>query len=286
MSEQCSIIIVDDDEILLEMLQKGLSLEESSCATVTSAALALELLNKRSFDIMIADVVLPDMNGFELAQRSKVLRPEMAILIMTGFVEDFSYDKAIEVGASDFIKKPFTLTEIKARIKHVRVQREIRSLLLRDYLTGLYNRRGFFTLVEHLFKVAKRQNKGMFMLYADLDNLKRINDTWGHQEGDSALIDVANILKKNYRESDIIARIGGDEFVVIPVGTEGDRVELILHRLHKAVELHNLKSSHEYKISISAGLSFYNPENPSSIDELLAQGDKSMYEWKKLKQNS
>jgi diguanylate cyclase (GGDEF)-like protein len=178
------------------------------------------------------------------------------------------------------------LKEITARIKHVRLQREIQSLLLRDYLTGLYNRRGFFTLVEHLFKVAKRQKKGMFMLYADLDNLKQINDTWGHQEGDHALIDVANILKKNYRESDIIARIGGDEFVVIPVETARDRMELILNRLHKAVELHNLRSSHGYKLSISAGLAYYDPDNPCSIDELLAQGDKSMYEWKKFKQNS
>jgi DNA-binding NtrC family response regulator len=104
MSEQCSIIIVDDNEMLLDMLQKGLSLEGYTCTTVTNAALALELLDKRSFDIMIADIVLPDMNGLKLAQKAKTLRPEMAILIMTGFVEDFSYDKAIEAGASDFIK--------------------------------------------------------------------------------------------------------------------------------------------------------------------------------------
>jgi len=208
------------------------------------------------------------------------------VIIMTGFLEDFTYDEVVEAGATDFIKKPFTIKEITARLKHVRMQEEMRSLMLRDQLTGVYNRRGFFTMVEHLFKVAKRKKRGMYMLYADLDNLKQINDKFGHQEGDAALEDIAAILKKNYRESDIIARIGGDEFVVIPVGTKGDRIETILERLDKAIESHNLKSSREYRLSISAGLAFYDPENPSSVDELLARGDRSMYERKKKKEHA
>lgn len=286
MKENCSLIIVDDDETLLDMLKNGLSLQGYHVTTVKSGVEALEIINKKFFDLMIVDVRLKDMNGLDLVKKVKILKPNIAIIVMTGFVEDFSYDKAIEFGASDFIKKPFTLKEIDARIRHVRQEVELRDLLLRDYLTGLYNRRGFFTLVEHLLKVAKRQKKGMFMLYADLDHLKQINDTWGHLEGDKALIDIANILKKNYRESDIIARIGGDEFVVIPVGSEGDRVELILERLNRAIELHNLESNNKYKLSLSAGFAYYDPENPCSIDELLSKGDKSMYEWKKIKQNS
>lgn len=286
MKENCSLIVVDDDEILLDMLKNGLSLQGYHVTAVKRGVEALEIIKKNFFDLMIVDVRLKDMNGLDLVKKVKILTPNIAIIVMTGFVEDFSYDKAIESGASDFIKKPFTLKEIEARIRHVRQELELRDLLLRDYLTGLYNRRGFFTLVDHLLKVAKRQKKGMFMLYADLDHLKQINDTWGHLEGDKALIDIANILKKNYRESDIIARIGGDEFVVIPVGSEGDRVELILERLNRAIELHNLESNNKYKLSLSAGFAYYDPENPCSIDELLSKGDKSMYEWKKIKQNS
>jgi diguanylate cyclase (GGDEF)-like protein/PAS domain S-box-containing protein len=172
------------------------------------------------------------------------------------------------------------VTELK------QMEEKLKALSLTDELTGIYNRRGFFTLVEHQFKLSKRQKRGIFMLYADVDNLKDINDTFGHQEGDLALIETVDILKKNYRESDIIARIGGDEFVVIPVGTTGDNIEVITSRLQKAVEIHNSKSNRGYKLSISAGIVYYNPQNPCSIDELLLHGDNSMYEQKRHKQKS
>jgi diguanylate cyclase (GGDEF)-like protein len=137
--------------------------------------------------------------------------------------------------------------------------------------------------VEHLAKAAKRQGKGMFMLYTDLDNLKQINDTWGHLEGDRALIDIANILKSNHRESDVVARLGGDEFAVIPFGFEGDNIDIILDRLKKAIELHNSTGNRKYKLSLSSGVAFYDPKNPCSIDELLGKADKLMYEQKKNK---
>ncbi|MEW6570355.1 MAG: GGDEF domain-containing response regulator [Nitrospirota bacterium] len=286
MNQRTPILIVDDDEILLEMLRSGLSTDDFRCAVAHTASSAIELLRATPFEVMVVDVVLPDLDGFELTRRAKILRPKMAVIIMTGYIDDFSYDRALEAGASDFIKKPFTFREMQARIKHVRMHEEVRSLLHKDELTDLYNRRGFFTLVEYLLKMAKRQKKCLFMLYADLDNLKYINDTWGHQEGDRALIAVAQILTKNFRESDIIARIGGDEFVVIPVGTAGDHVDSIFDRLYKAVEDYNSMNKRDYHISISAGMAFYDPENPSSIDELLAEGDKSMYEWKRRRKNS
>lgn len=113
------------------------------------------------------------------------------------------------------------MKELIARIEHARMHERLHTISLHDDLTGLYNRRGFFTLAEHLLKLAKRQQEGLFMLYADLDDLKKINDTLGHQKGDWALIDTANLLKETFRESDIIARIGGDEFVVMPIETTG-----------------------------------------------------------------
>ena len=166
------------------------------------------------------------------------------------------------------------------------MEAKLKALSLTDKLTGLYNRRGLFALVEQLFKLSKRQKTGMFMLYADIDNLKEINDTWGHKEGDIVIIDMANILKMNYRDSDIVARIGGDEFVVVPVGTDGDNVEEITARLQKSIQVHNAKVNRSYKLSLSAGIAYYDPETPCSVDELLAQGDKLMYEQKKYKQKS
>jgi two-component system cell cycle response regulator len=284
MNGKSSVLIVDDDSALLDVFRKRLSSEDYHCEVSVTAAAALELIDKTPFDVMVTDIILPDMNGLKLTEKAKKLRPHMAVIIMTGFIEDFSYDDAVEAGASDFIKKPFTLKEIEARIEHAKKHVKMHTLLLTDELTGVYNRRGFFALSEHQLKMARRQMRGIYMLYADLDDLKGINDNWGHPEGDLALIDIANILRTNFRESDVIARIGGDEFVVMPVGTAGDDIEIIIDRLQKAVDLHNSVSSRSYRLSMSAGAAFYDPASPCSIEELLAQGDKSMYERKKNRQ--
>jgi two-component system cell cycle response regulator len=286
MDEKNSVIIVDDDKRLLEIFKTALSLEGYQCETASSAESALELINKTSFDIMLTDIRMPGIEGFELTHKAKKIIPDMAVIIMTAYAEEFSYDNAMEAGASDFIKKPFTLNELMARIQHVKLQEKVRTMAVTDELTGLYNRRGFFSLAEKLLQLCKREKKGIFMLYTDLDGLKKINDTFGHKEGDMALIDIANILRNNYRESDIIARIGGDEFVVIPIGTTEDSAKIATSRLQKSIEIHNSEINRSYKLSLSFGIAYYDPENPCSIDELLVQGDKLMYEQKRHKQKS
>jgi len=187
-------------------------------------------------------------------------------------------------------KEDGTITAITVISKDIsdykKMQEQLHTLSLTDQLTGIYNRRGLFTLVDQLFKQAKRQNKGIFMLYADIDNMKEINDTFGHKEGDVVLIETANILKTNYRESDIIARIGGDEFVVIPVGTSGDDIEKIVDRLEKGLEMYNTERKHTYSLSLSSGVAYYDPDNPCSIEELLIQADELMYKHKKHKKKS
>lgn len=187
-------------------------------------------------------------------------------------------------------KSAGTITDVTIISKDIselkRMEEKLRALSLTDELTGLYNRRGFFTLVEQLLKLAKRQKTGTFMLYADVDKLKDINDTFGHQEGDLALIEIANILKKNFRESDIIARIGGDEFVAIPVGTAVDTIEIITARLQKSFEIYNEERNCSYKLALSVGTAYYDPEHPCSIDELLIQGDKLMYARKRQTRES
>lgn len=164
------------------------------------------------------------------------------------------------------------------------MEEELRSLSLRDELTGLYNRRGFFTLAEQEIKMATRLKTGIYMLYTDVDNLKGINDRFGHREGDLALINAANILKENYRESDIVARIGGDEFAVIPVGTTEDTVDIITARLHKALDDYNKMVNRRYTLSLSAGLAYYDPAAPCSLEKLVDEADKLMYKQKRYKQ--
>jgi diguanylate cyclase (GGDEF)-like protein/PAS domain S-box-containing protein len=167
-----------------------------------------------------------------------------------------------------------------------RMEEDLRSLSLKDDLTGLYNRRGFIALAAQELKMADRLKKGIFILYADLDGLKTINDTLGHKEGDRAIKETAIILKETFRNSDIIGRIGGDEFVIIPIGTAGDNLEVITSRLQKNIVIQNETIDRTYKLSLSVGIAYYDPENPLSIDELLTLADAGMYEQKRNKRKA
>jgi diguanylate cyclase (GGDEF)-like protein len=154
------------------------------------------------------------------------------------------------------------------------------ALSLTDELTGLYNRRRFFVLTEQCLKVAGRTKKRPLLLYIDMDDLKRINDHCGHKEGDQALIGLADILKKTFRESDIIARIGGDEFAVLLESTD-ESDEMPITRLYENIRDYNAKVSQDYKLSISVGAAQFDPEYPISIDKLLSKADALMYAQKR-----
>jgi diguanylate cyclase (GGDEF)-like protein len=220
---------------------------------------------------------MPGLDGFELTEKAKKLRPDMAVIIMTGFIDDFSYDRALEAGAFDFIKKPFTVTEMKMRLRHVTLREKLLEASVTDEVTGLFNRKGFITLAEQQLKLARRYKKGIFILYATLDNVNAV----GHREGERALIDTATILRTTYREADIVARTGENEFVVIPVGFGGDNVEAIAACLRENLDHYNAEKKLGYKLSLSFGVTYYDPENPLSVDELLASVGKSAEEQKK-----
>jgi diguanylate cyclase (GGDEF)-like protein len=164
------------------------------------------------------------------------------------------------------------------------LENELRALSLTDELTGLYNRRGFCSISEQQLKIANRENRGLLLLIADLDNLKKINDTLGHTEGDLVLVQTATILKKNSRESDIIGRLGGDEFAILAMETPGINTESLTIRIKENIDASNANSNKSYKLSLSVGIVHYNPEQPCSIEELLSEADKLMYGQKRQKQ--
>ncbi len=167
-----------------------------------------------------------------------------------------------------------------------RLLAQLRATSHVDELTGLYNRRGFLLLAKQQVKIADRTKRGMLLLFADLDGMKRINDSLGHQEGDQALIDTANTFKETFREADIIGRIGGDEFAIIALETRKDIAQILIARLQENLNAHNAKGDRRHTLSISLGTARYDPESPCSIDELLAMADNSMYEQKQAKLKS
>ena len=177
----------------------------------------------------------------------------------------------------------FVSSQVAMAIERKRAEEALRSLSLTDDLTELYNRRGFMTLAEQQWKLAKRLNSRILLFFADIDDLKRINDTLGHQEGDLALIETATLLKEAFRESDIVARVGGDEYVVLTMGAPEENVEVITARLQTKLAARNAQGDLPFQLEISTGAACYNPDNPYSIDEMLAQTDALMYEQKRSK---
>ena len=164
---------------------------------------------------------------------------------------------------------------------------DLKELSIKDELTGLYNRRGLLSIVTQQCSIAKRVQKNAMLIFIDLDDMKQINDLYGHEAGDQALIDTANILKNAFREADIIGRIGGDEFAVFGMVTEDKSLDIITSRitekLEKYIGEHNAHSTKAYTISLSYGVAFADPQKPFSCDSLMSEADKNMYLQKKKK---
>ncbi|QWR76689.1 diguanylate cyclase [Candidatus Magnetomonas plexicatena] len=165
----------------------------------------------------------------------------------------------------------------------VMLRERLQTLSILDELTSLYNRRGFYTLAEQQIKIAKRYGRRMTVVFLDLDGLKQINDTLGHEAGDTAIVGASAVLREAFRESDIIARIGGDEFIVLVTDSESLDVDIIRTRIKEGVDNFNNTQNQPFKLSISDGVVPYDPESDISIDELTKQADALMYENKMRK---
>jgi diguanylate cyclase (GGDEF)-like protein/PAS domain S-box-containing protein len=165
-------------------------------------------------------------------------------------------------------------------------ERELYSQALSDELTGLHNRRGFAALAGQQLKLAERSGASLRLVYADLDDLKDINDAHGHAAGDRALVDFAAVMRKTFRESDILARIGGDEFAALAMDyTETDDAALAA-RLQENLDAHNAGGDLPYHLSASVGVIRYDPQSPRGVDELLDEADRSMYTKKRDRRNN
>jgi diguanylate cyclase (GGDEF)-like protein len=168
------------------------------------------------------------------------------------------------------------LGEITMRKK---LEEEIKAIAITDDLTGLLNRRGFLRFAQKQIEIANRNKSNFSLLYLDLNDMKTINDEFGHHEGDQALIYIANILNKTFRSSDIIARVGGDEFAILITGTRGTAVEkAVIDNLLGNLRNYNEKTERGYKLSVSTGIVYYDPAHPCALEDLLFRADKLMYE--------
>ncbi len=174
---------------------------------------------------------------------------------------------------------------IQCAVKQYMLQAELGSLALSDELTGVYNRRGFLALAERQLKLGRRSGRAILVFFADVDGLKQINDKFGHKEGDLALVHAAQVLEKTFRDSDVIARFGGDEFAVLALEVSGHSESTIRARLDRNLKELNARYS-RCTLSISLGAARFDPtspRSPASIEQLMIRADEAMYEEKRLR---
>jgi len=247
-------------------------------------------------DLVICDVEMPRMDGFKFLQLVES-RPELLgvpIIMLTGKMDFDSKIKGLEQGASDYLTKPFDAGELVARVK---VQLKLKSLqdelkkaneLLKrltniDHLTNLFNRRHLAEVLEGEFFRARRNNESLSLIIADIDYFKKVNDTFGHQNGDVVLSAVANLIQRQLRAYDSAARYGGEEFVLVIPGTPLAGGVMVAERLRQAVLDFNFPSPMEdLTVTLSAGVATYPSPLVDNVDSLFRQADEALY---RAKQN-
>ncbi|MFN2491532.1 MAG: diguanylate cyclase [Pyrinomonadaceae bacterium] len=229
--------------------------------------------------------------GSDLAEIYRMLAGEILTCQMEKrYIHKLGHDVWVSSSASlvrDAQSRPLHfIFQIQDITERKRAEAAIRTLSLADDLTGLYNRRGFMAFCKQQFNSLNRSSKGVVVVYADLDGLKNINDSFGHTEGDRALVKTAELLKETFRSSDVLGRLGGDEFTVLAAVDPDGGVEKLITRLeHKFAKYNDLQLK-PYKLSISIGVSELSSDGLQSVEDLMASADLAMYENKRRKKTS
>jgi diguanylate cyclase (GGDEF)-like protein len=281
---------------------------------------ALEIARSELPDLVITEIIMPNMDGFTLTRRLRAepLLANVPVVFQTvHYLEAEVRKLATATGIQHILGKPAEPQQILKAVqdslrrstepsrlpqtgelqrehlqlladklyeKNLELERtneRLRNLSLTDELTGLNNRRGFMIMANGLLKFSRRANHPLCLLYIDLDSLKSINDTFGHTHGDSAITHFANILTQTFRDSDVIARFGGDEFVVLTIDATEGSLKAIQARLQSNVEAYNLIAVSGYSLAFSIGIIRVDLASTLTIEALLAQADAAMYAHKK-----
>lgn len=292
------ILIVEDEVRTAIHLRR--SIERFGHRVLASASTgdeAIEQAARLCPDLLIMDVRLAgQLDGIQAAEIINRRRPVPTIFI-TAFDDLETMERALEVRPFGYLIKPFPEPQLCAAMEVALARREAECALeeradgalrmaLFDELTGLCNRRGLSVLAEQQFKMAIRTRESLVMLLLDLDQLKTINDELGHRTGDQALQDAACVLTRTFRKPDIIARIGGDEFVVLALGPTTSAADFMVARLRKQIDDWNRTWGRPYTLSLSIGVVACDPQHGRSIEELIMCADAEMYRDKRARRTS
>ena len=289
------ILIVDDDVAVRNTMYEYIKAAGYYAEAVSCAEEALESLGKDNFHVVVTDIMLPAMGGLEL---TKLIKRDNAsdVIVMTGYSDDFSYEEAINIGASDFVIKPVRLEELLLRLKRVLKERELtnerirmmeklQKLAITDGLTRLYNSRSFYSQLELEVDRFNRYQHPLTLLLLDIDHFKDYNDKYGHLEGDKVLVRFSQIIRSCLRTNDSAYRYGGEEFTVILPETAGEEARTVAQRIRAALEAEPFspEDGEEVTVTISIGVTEYHPKE--ELSTFIQRADQAMYRSKRSGRN-
>ena len=275
------VLVVEDNPAYARLIQEVLSESEGFVVEHEGDLDGAEArLARGGLDLMVMDLGLPGSKGIETFHRLRLAAERVPIVVLSGLDDHEVAMEAVREGAQDYLVKGRVEDEALARalryaVERHRMQDELRQQAIVDDLTGLHNRRGFTAIGEHHLELARRTDRPLTLLFADLDGMKAINDSFGHAEGDRALCDTADILRNTLRSSDVVARLGGDEFCAILPNCPEDQAAVVLGRVDQALELH--RGTRPFELSLSIGMAIHEPGTKESFEDLIGRADAAMY---------
>ena len=287
-------LLIEGDTALAESMRN--MLEEAGGAgfeleSFTTLEEGLKHLEKGGCDLVLLSLTLPDSSGLDSYLAVASLYPDHPVVVLAGTENVPLALEAVRKGAQYHLVTDGLTGELLVKTARYAVERghllsDLRELTLTDDLTGLYNRRGLSTLAGQQMRVARRQGSRTLLFYFDLDGMKEINDRYGHIEGDIALIETARILRSVFRDSDIIARIGGDEFVVLLLDSMEKDSDILRERLAGKMRERNRISRTPFKLALSAGYTECGPDDIlPTLEEMISRADYHMYGEKRARKS-
>ena len=279
------ILLVEDNPVeamRIRQLLARTNLVAFDVESVATLGVAQERAIAGGFDLALVDLDLPDSVGLDTFAALSCALPTLPIVTMVAAADEAIGLEAVQAGAQDVVIKGHANAEGLARVircamERHRVLSSLRGLSLTDELTGLLNRRGFSTIAQGHLRLASRTGHRFMLMFADVDGLKEINDTCGHHEGDHALMRVADVLRRTFRQSDVVARYGGDEFAVLALDQSADLGETIRRRLATNLTDADQSLSRPYRLGLSLGVIPFDGRLEEPLGALLARADRALY---------
>jgi diguanylate cyclase (GGDEF)-like protein len=278
------VLVIEDHPDQRDLLSIVLRREGYRVVTAANGIEALERLRQESVHIALSDIMMPKMDGFELIKtiRSDPDLKNLYMILITARIQEGDRIRGLDLGADDYITKPFSFSELLARIRVgsrvIQYQQHLEYQTQTDSLTGLYNRRAFEKKMTDEFERANRYGHALSLLMLDIDNFKIINDTYGHNGGDAALVKISEVLRATTRQSDFPSRFGGEEFVLILPDTDHQRAlqaaEKIMGEIRSSV--FSASNAHFY-LTVSIGVSSTSILPYANAHQMIEDADHALY---------